>query len=131
TSTTTPALFVDPLSLGGGDGTEMHPFQRIHEALGAVHGRTIIALSPGRFAEPVVLPGGVLVIGACVSPDGSGASGTVIVRDDDQGAAVEAVAGHAGIKNLAISSAGEGVRAESPDASLSANSVLIARAPRG
>jgi hypothetical protein len=50
----------------GGDGTIARPFAGLRAAIAAAAAGTTIALARGTYDEPVVLPAGVRIVGACV-----------------------------------------------------------------
>jgi len=56
-------LFVRPG--GSGDGSEGDPFGRIDDALRVARSGTTVALAKGRYDEPIEIPRGVTVLGAC------------------------------------------------------------------
>jgi len=58
-------LYVLASAATGGDGTRARPFARVSDALAAATSGTIVAVGKGRYDEPIALPAGVTLRGAC------------------------------------------------------------------
>ena len=60
-----PIVFVDPTSPAGGSGTREEPVQTIEEALGIVEFLGVVALAPGRYPSPFLVPTQIAIVGSC------------------------------------------------------------------
>lgn len=108
----------------GGDGTQGSPFGTIGEAMSAAEPTMVIALSKGRYEEPVELQGGVTLWGACV------AETTVVVIDDPETNTIEVTGAEAEVRNLRVGGSRYGISADGEDRSVRLEGVLVDSATR-
>lgn len=116
-------LYVEDGAAPGGDGTLALPFDTIAHALAAADPPTVVAISKGTFDEEVSVPADVTLWGACVAE-------TVIASTTPSiaFATVSLRGAGATVRNLQISGARIGIKAEIRAATVRIESVVVSEA---
>ncbi|MBI4821021.1 MAG: hypothetical protein HY791_32475 [Deltaproteobacteria bacterium] len=101
-----------------GDGSIERPFSRVAEATAVARSGDSIALSRGEFGEPVDLPEGVHLIGACPS-------GTVLSTPVDVEFTIRSGSPGVRISNLTVRGAGRGILVQGAGSEAELDGVVI------